>query len=89
VPTKRPRHIITETDPVAVALDDAARRWPEDSGSRSRLLLRLLEEGHRAIVEGMARRRVSRLAAIRRTSGSLSGTYGPTYLEDLRRDWDE
>jgi len=33
VPTTRPRILITETDPVARALDAAAQRWPEDSNS--------------------------------------------------------
>jgi hypothetical protein len=50
MPTTRPRHLITETDQVAKALDDAARRWPEDRHSRARLLLHLVEEGHRALV---------------------------------------
>ena len=81
--------MITETDPVAAALDDAARRWPQDSGSRSRLLLRLVEEGHQAILDESSERRTSRLEAIRETSGSLSGIYGPSYLDELRRDWDE
>ncbi|HEY5787065.1 MAG TPA: hypothetical protein VIT65_20055 [Microlunatus sp.] len=89
MPTTRPRHVITETDPVAAALDEAARRWPEDSQSRSRLLLRLVEEGHHAIAADSARRLAARVEAIRRTSASLSGVYGPTYLDDVRRDWDE
>src|ERR1019366_8168817 len=41
VPTTRPRHVITETDEIARAIDDAAKRWPEDRNSRARLLLHL------------------------------------------------
>jgi hypothetical protein len=88
VPTTRPRLVITETDSVADALDDAVRRWPEHSSSRSRLLLRLVERGHQAILDEAAQRHAARLEAIRRTSGSVSGAYGPGYLDDLRRDWD-
>jgi hypothetical protein len=87
MPTTRPRHLITETDRVARALDDAAKRWPEDRGSRAKLLLHLLDEGHRALVNEGARRREAHVAAIHRTSGALTGTYDAGYLEQLREDW--
>lgn len=87
MPTTRPRHLITETDQVAEALDAAAERWPEDRDSRAKLLLHLVEEGHHALVEAMHRRRADRLAAIRRTSGALTGLYDSGYLAQLREDW--
>ena len=87
MPTTRPRHLITETDPVARALDDAAKRWPEDRDSRAKLLLHLIEEGHQALVEEAGQLREARLAAIQRTSGALTGTYQAGYLEQLREDW--
>lgn len=87
MPTTRPRHLITETDQVAQALDDAARRWPEDRHSRAKLLLHLVEEGHQALLDEAAERRDARLAAIHRTSGALTGAYEAGYLEQLREDW--
>jgi hypothetical protein len=87
MPTTRPRYLITETDQVAKALDDAAERWPEDRDSRAKLLVHLVEEGHHALVDEAGRRHAARLAAIRRTSGALTGTYEPDYLEKLREDW--
>lgn len=87
MPTTRPRHLITETDQVAKALDEAAKRWPEDRNSRAKLLLHLVEQGHQALVEEVDRRREAKLAAIRRTSGALTGTYDAEYLEKLREDW--
>jgi hypothetical protein len=87
MPTSRPRHTITETDEVAQALDDAARRWPAERTVRGRLLLRLMREGHRAIRgrnEAEARRR---RAAIKRTSGALTGVYESDELARLRDDW--
>ena len=89
MPTTRPRHLITETDQVAKALDDAARRWPESSGSRAKLLVRLIEEGHRALIDANDESRAARLAAIYQTSGALTGTYEADYLERLRDDWSE
>ena len=87
MPTTRPRHLITETDQVARALDDAADRWPEDRGSRAKLLVRLVEEGHQAMLDETARRRNARLAAAQHTSGVVSSIYGDSYLQDLREDW--
>ena len=87
MPTTRPRHVVTETDRVAEALDEAARRWPEDRNSRARLLLRLVEAGHQALLDQASKRRGARLNAIRQTSGVLTDTYGADYLERLRADW--
>ena len=49
MPTTRPRLTITETDAVAAALAVAARRWPEEKGVASRLIVRLALEGHQAL----------------------------------------
>lgn len=87
MPTTRPRHLVTETDQVAKALDAAARRWPEDRHSRAKLLLHLVEVGHQALLDQAAERHHARRAAIRRTSGALAGTYEDSYLERLREDW--
>jgi hypothetical protein len=86
MPTTRPRLTITETDELADTLDAAAARWPEIR-SRRELLLRLVEQGRQVLdrerTEATARRR----DAVRRTSGALTGSYEPDYLERLRDDW--
>ncbi|MGH8969718.1 MAG: hypothetical protein ACRDV1_07185 [Actinomycetes bacterium] len=87
MPTARPRHVITETDEIARALDDAAKRWPEDTANRSRLLRRLVTEGHRAVVGLHEQLASDRRDAVARTSGALTGVYGQEYLADLRKDW--
>jgi hypothetical protein len=81
--------VITETDQVARALDDAARRWPADRGNRAKLLAHLVEEGHRAVVGQLDRDVSARREAVSRTSGVLTGSYGEGYLSDLREDWPE
>ncbi|MDN5798314.1 MAG: hypothetical protein L0H79_21550 [Intrasporangium sp.] len=86
MPTTRPRHVVTETDAVARALDHAAERWP-DERSRAKLLLRLVEEGHRVLVGQRAEGVNARRDAVARTAGVLTGVYGPGYLAGLREDW--
>lgn len=61
MPTTRPRHLVTESDELAAALDSAHRRWP--GLSRSRLVVRLALEGERlhreqAAEESARRRRI-------------------------------
>ncbi|WP_375424676.1 hypothetical protein [uncultured Friedmanniella sp.] len=85
MPTTRQRYLITESDRLKAALDDAARRWPEEK-SRAKLLVRLAEEGHDALGPA-SESAVSRRAAIERTGGLLTGAYEPGYLESLRREW--
>lgn len=87
MPTNRPRHVITETDSISHALKDAAIRWPEDSGSRSKLLARLIDEGHRSLLNEDEDKLEVRREAITQTSGALTGAFGPGYLKDLREDW--
>jgi hypothetical protein len=77
--------MITATDEVAEAVDAAAARWPE-VGSRRELLL-LVAQGRNAIEREQADDVELRRAAIRRTSGALTGAYEPEYLERRRDDW--
>ena len=78
--------MITETDDLAEALNVAAARWPE-IGSRRELLLRLVAQGRSAIERERVEETERRRAAIRRTSGALTGAYEPGYLDRLRDDW--
>lgn len=87
MPTTRPRFQVTETDAVARALDDAAKRWPDEAGSRAKLLLRLLAEGHRAVLSEQQQSAAAHRNAITRTSGACTGLYGEDYLGELRKDW--
>lgn len=89
MPTKRPRHVVTETETVAAALDAAALRWPEEHGNRSRLLLRLVEAGNQVVAASGERMKEAQRAAITRTSGTLTGAFSQDYLKRLREDWPE
>ena len=85
MPTTRPRHLVTETDDLAAALDVAARRWPDLS--RPQLLVRLAMEGARADAREQDDRHRRRLSALQAHSGAATGIYGPDYLERLRQEW--
>lgn len=89
MPTTRPRHMITETDEIAAAIDLAALVWPESRDDRAVLLRRMLEEGALAVRDLRETRRAERLAAIRETSGVLSGVYPPNAAQLLREEWPE
>lgn len=81
--------MITETDEVARALDEAAKHWPEDGATRTRLLLRLVEEGYRALREEQRQHTEQRRQAIEATGGVLTGVYEDDYLARLRDEWPE
>lgn len=87
MPTARRRHLITETEQVVLALDDAAKLWPAECENRAKLLLHLIETGHRAIVGQRESAIRERCEAVARTSGALTGDYGEGYLQELREDW--
>jgi hypothetical protein len=81
--------MITETEEVARALDDAAKRWPDEREARAKLLLRLVRQGHEVIAGQAVSEARRRRDAVRRTSGALTGVYPDGYLERLRGDWPE
>jgi len=85
MPTTRPRHLVTETDDLAEALDAAAVQWP--GLSRPQLLVRLALQGSGTAQRAQEARRARRLEALDRHSGTLTGAYEPDYLTRLREDW--
>lgn len=85
MPTTRPCHCVTETDELALALDEAGRHWPEMS--RGQLIVHLARQGHQMAQSAAEERRSQRLGAIRKHSGALTGVYGPDYLAELREEW--
>lgn len=84
MPTTRPRHFVTETDELAEALQAAAKRWPELSHSKSKLIARLALDGHRAHQQSSVKETERRLEVIARAGTLLSGMNARAELERMR-----
>lgn len=88
VPTARPRHMITETDEIARAIDAAARRWPDSASNRAELLRLLVMTSDVALEQEREARRTQRTAAIRHLA-SIGIANPPGWPESLRDEWPE
>ena len=81
--------MITESDALAKAIDEAARLWPEVKNERAELLRRLIERG----IESVEAERNEIIEARRNTvlalAGSLSGVWPENWREELRAGWPE
>jgi len=96
MPTNRPRHVVTEVDEVAEALDEAAQVWPEYREQRGKLLQQLIAEGHKAIHLERERALERRRAAIKANAGfmgehgRMDGLDSVTFVRQRRDgDWPE
>lgn len=76
--------MVTETDDIAEALDDAALAWPELRGDRSALLRKLVVAGHAAVrVDGGAH------GVVAGAAGVATGAFPRGAREELLAEWPE
>jgi hypothetical protein len=76
--------MVTETDDIAEALDDAALAWPELRGDRGALLRKLVEAGHASVhVDGGVHELISG------TAGAATGAYPRDARAELLAEWPE
>lgn len=85
MPTARPRYQVTETEAVERALDRAARQWPGET--RSKLILRLIEQGAQALGTDQLAAAEAHRRHVESTSGGYSDAFPEGYLKQLREDW--
>lgn len=83
MPTTRQRHLLTETDDLAAAIDAAAPLYPGES--RADVLRHLVGLGAEAIARRQDRHR--RLVVER--AGRYPGLYPAGHLDELRSEWPE
>jgi hypothetical protein len=75
--------MLTETNEIAAALNDAALVWPELRGDRGALLRKLVEAGRNSIGGGSVR------ALLAGASGAATGAYPRDARAELLADWPE
>lgn len=81
MPTARPRHVLTETDELAAAIDAAAPLY--QGATRAEILRLLVHLGAESIVEQQGRHR----DVVLQHAGRYPGLYQPGYLDELREEW--
>jgi|AntAceMinimDraft_12_1070368.scaffolds.fasta_scaffold04559_7 hypothetical protein len=79
--------MMTESDRLARALESAAELWPDAQEEKGVLLRRILDAGIVAIEEAKDKRISSRLGAITRSAGCVTGIWPATWREELRGEW--
>jgi hypothetical protein len=87
MPTLRNRHMITESDALAKAIDDAAKLWPDIAGERAELLRRLIERGIESVETEVTEKLAARRKAVLEVAGSLSGIWPENWREEFRAEW--
>lgn len=89
MPTARQRHMITETAPIARALDEASSLWPEFSSERSKLLQKILSEGIEAVHLRAENKKLEKEKLIRHVAGSMNGIWPEGWRDELLNEWPE
>lgn len=87
MPTRRPRHMITETDAVSEYLSLAAEMWPEAKDDRALLLRRLLELGAGQIRSKIEAGNQERLTAVKLAAGLMSDVWPENWRDERDQDW--
>jgi hypothetical protein len=76
--------MLTETDEIAAALDDAALMWPELQGDRAALLRKLIDAGHASVrVAGGVH------ALVTAAAGAATGSFPRNARAELLAEWRE
>lgn len=79
--------MITETDQLSDALNQAAKLWPELAEQRSLLLRKVLEAGIESIELEATKKTRGRLTGVQKLAGSMDGIWPKNWKEELAADW--
>lgn len=79
--------MVTETDRIARALDDADTLWPEAGGDRSALLRLVVNAGIEVVNAEVDRQREQRHESIAALSGAFTGVWPERWRDEMRDEW--
>jgi hypothetical protein len=79
--------MITESDALAKAIDEAANLWPDIADERAEILRRLIERGIESIETEVNEKIEARRKAVLEVAGSLSGIWPENWREEFRSEW--
>lgn len=89
MPTVRQRHMVTETDEIASAIDIAAEIWPDLREDRAELLRKLIFAGLKNVNGYLDKSREQRVATIKKVSGSMPGVWPDDWRNQRDAEWPE
>ena len=81
--------MITESDALAKAIDEAAVLWPDAKDERAELLRRLINKGIESVESEYDAQVEARMKAIKAVAGSMSGVWPKNWREEFRSEWPE
>lgn len=81
--------MITESDALARALDNAARIWPDLEDERAELLRRLIERGIEVVDAESDAMIAERQKTVLALAGTMSGLWPENWREEFRAEWPE
>ena len=87
MPTARPRHMITESDDLSLALDRAATLWPELADNRTALLRQILEQGMLAMNTRASERLATRATTIAEIEREFDDLWPEGWLDQMKSEW--
>ena len=81
--------MITETDELAQALDDASRLWPDARGQRTVLLKRIISAGINTVESEAEMSKSRRAQALAKYAGAFSGMWPEGWHQSMVAEWPE
>lgn len=87
MPTTRPRHMITESEQLAHALELAGERWPEIAEDKGKLIKKMLEFSAEALRKEQNSVMAQRLSKVEELAGSLEDVWPANWREEARAEW--
>jgi len=87
MPTSRTRHMVTESDQIKKAIDDAALVWPELANERAELLRNLISQGAEIVAAKAKGKKKEREKAVKNLISIGTGLWPNNFLSQRKDEW--